>query len=1078
MRTKNNLAVALALAAFSIPAAAQDAAAARYDSGTISGLGARNIGSATMSGRISALDARVVDGKTLLYVGAASGGVWKSTDGGTTFKPVFDKQPVQSIGAVTIDPKNPQVVWVGTGESWTRNSVSIGNGIYKSTDGGDTWTYMGLPESERISRILVHPQRTDTVYACVPGKLWSDSTARGLYVTNDGGRNWTLALKGPNASTGCADISMDAKDPDRLFVSLWDFRRKGWTFRSGGEGPEALSGSGLFETRDGGTSFTSIEPGKENGLPAKPWGRIGVTIAPSDPKRVYAVIEGVRSALFRSDDGGRTWTEGDRSQSMVWRPFYFSRLIVDPKNPDKIFKPNLPLIVSLDGGKSFSSTGGGAHGDWHDLWINPDNTNHVIGGDDGGLFLSYDGGNRWWKGDNLPISQFYHVSADDQDPYQVYGGLQDNGSWVGDSANPGGITNARWESVFFGDGFWVFADPADPDYLYAEAQGGFLGRINRHTKQARFIAPTAGFKEKLRYNWNTPIELSPNEKGTIYYGAQFLFRSRDQGQNWERISPDLTTNDPNKQKQEESGGITVDNSAAEMHTTIYSISESPRDGRVIWVGTDDGNVQLTRDGGKSWSNVTGNVKGLPKNAWVSMIEASLHDAGTAYATFDRHTLGDMDPYVYRTRDFGRSWQKIAGKEQGLRGYAHVLKEDTVDPDVLFAGTEFGLWITTDGGARWAEFKGGNFPSVAVRDLAVQARDSDLVIGTHGRGIWIIDDITPLRSIDDALLARDAAFVAARPVQQRIASFGGSVEGDAKFVGDNPSNAAVITYYQRTRHLFGDLKIEVLDPDGKVIETLPASKRRGLNRITWSMRMKPPVVPPAAQLANFGTIGPRVVPGTYTVRITKNKQVYETPLEVSVDRRTKLTVAERRLQFDAAMRVHGMFGEMTGLMARINAVRDQAAAIGAKLPEGDPARSKVAGLGEKADAIRKEIVATKEGGAITGEERLREKLDSVYGAIMFYDGAPGAYQLATVDALQKEMSEVAARFDALVAKDLPPVNDALKAKGAPAIQVPPARPVAQSDVSSAELNAAFSAWRGASFGRGTDLRGAKAKHIAR
>ncbi|HET7843453.1 MAG TPA: hypothetical protein VFL14_04835 [Xanthomonadales bacterium] len=1067
----HRLAAAFALAALSTAVVAQDALAVRFDSGTISGLGARNIGSATMSGRIAAVAGRNVDGKSLLYVGAASGGVWKSTDGGTTFKPVFDKQPVQSIGAVAIDPANPQVVWVGTGESWTRNSVSIGNGIYKSTDGGDTWTNMGLPDSERISRIVVDPKDTNTVYACVPGRLWSDSTARGLYVTRDGGRTWTQALKGPNASTGCADVSMDPTDAGHLFVSLWDFRRKGWTFRSGGDGPEAVSGSGLFESRDGGRTFASLEPGKDNGLPAKPWGRIGVTIAPSDPKRVYAVIEGVRSALFRSDDGGRTWTEGDRSQSMVWRPFYFSRLIVDPKNPDKIFKPNLPLIVSLDGGKSFSGTGGGAHGDWHDMWIDPDNTNHVVGGDDGGLWLSYDGGNRWWKGDNLPISQFYHVSVDDKDPYQVYGGLQDNGSWAGDSAYPGGITNARWENLYFGDGFWVFPSATNENVVYAESQGGFLGRIDRKTHLTRFIQPTAGFKEKLRYNWNTPIELSPNEKGTIYIGAQFLFRSRDEGQNWERISPDLTTNDPLKQKQEESGGITVDNSAAEMHTTIYSISESPKDGGTIWVGTDDGNVQLTRDGGKSWTNVVGNIKGLPKNSWVSTIEASRHDAATAYATFDRHTFGDFDPYVYRTRDFGKSWQKIAGREQGLRGYAHVVKEDSVDRDLLFVGTEFGLWISTDGGARWAEFKGGNFPSVAVRDIAVQSRDGDLVLGTHGRGIWVIDDISPLRSIDDAMLEKEAAFVSSRPVQQRIAGFGGTVEGDARFVGENPSNSAVITYYQRTRHLFGDLRIEVLDASGKVIETLPASKRRGLNRITWSMREKPPVVPPAAALANFGTIGPRVLPGAYKVRMTKNKQVYEMPLEVGLDRRTGFTAADRKAQYDAAMRVHGMFGEMSGLMARINAVREQANAIAAQAPEGDPLRKQVGAFAEKVDAVRKEIVATKEGGAITGEERLREKLDNVYGAIVFYEGAPGAYQLATVDALEKEMDGVSADFDALVANDLPKLNAALKAKGVPEIRVPPAQPVAESNVSSADINAAFAAWRGASFDldRGTDIR---------
>src|SRR5258706_14955095 len=380
---------------------------------------------------------------------------------------------------------------------------------------------------------------------------------------------------------------------------------------------------------------------------------------------------------------------------MVWRPFYFGNLIVDPKDENKIFKPDLILLLSNDGGKTFNVVSSGVHGDFHDVWINPKNPNVVIAGDDGGLWRSEDGGNRWKHQMNLPVSQFYHVSTDNADPYHVYGGLQDNSSWVADSSYPGGVNNARWENMFGGDGFWMFSDPSDPNFIYAESQGGNIGRINRSTHEVRPIQPLANYHEKLRWNWNTPIALSPNEKGTLYLGAQFLFRSRDHGATWERISPDLSSNDKEKQKQEESGGITVDNSAAEMHTTIYSISESPKDGSVIWVGTDDGNVQLTRDGGKSWNNVVGNVAGLDKNSWVSWVEASRHDAATAYAAFDRHTFGDMAPYVYVTHDYGKSWKRIVAPEQGVRGYAHVIKEDSVNPSLLFAGTEFGLWISND-----------------------------------------------------------------------------------------------------------------------------------------------------------------------------------------------------------------------------------------------------------------------------------------------------------------------------------------------------------------------------------------------
>ena len=610
-----------------------------------------------MSGRIAAVAARSEGGKTTIFAGAASGGVWKSQDGGTTFKPVFDRQPVQSIGAITIDPANPKIVWVGTGESWMRNTVSIGDGVYKSTDGGETWANVGLAASEHVVRIVVNPQDDEVVYACVPGKLWSDSDERGVYRTTDGGATWSLVLTGPNPSTGCSGLTMDPHDPKVLLAGLWDFRRRGWTFRSGGDGPDAPSGSGLYRSEDGGTTWTEEAAGA-GGLPAKPWGRVEVTFAPSDPKVVYALVESVHSALYRSADGGRSWEARDRSQGMVWRPFYFGRLVVDPTDADHLFKPGGGLIVSQDGGASFADTSGGGHGDWHDVWIDPDNPQHVVAGDDGGLWISHDGGSRWWKTNNLPVSQFYHVAVDDRDPYQVYGGIQDNSSWVGDSAHPGGITNARWQALYYGDGFWTVPDPTDPDAVYAESQGGDIGRIDRRTGAVREIQPTAGYREKLRFNWNAPIVVSPTRKDTLYVGAQFLFRSRDRGDSWERISPDLTTDDPDKQKQEESGGVTVDNSFAETHTTIYSISPSPLDGEVIWVGTDDGNLQLTRDGGKSWTNVVANVPGLPAASWVSWVEASRFVPATAYAAFDRHTFGDMTPWVFRTTDFGKSWTRI------------------------------------------------------------------------------------------------------------------------------------------------------------------------------------------------------------------------------------------------------------------------------------------------------------------------------------------------------------------------------------------------------------------------------------
>src|SRR5438270_421228 len=496
------LAVAICLAATSSPAQQPT-----FSSATISGLGARNIGSAAMSGRISAIaGVHEPSGKITLFVGAASGGVWKSDDGGKT---------------------------------------------------------------------------------------------------------WKQVLKGANLSTGCTDVAIDPANPNTMFACMWDFRRKGWEYRSGGDGPDKPSASGLFRSNDGGETWTEVTPEANKGFPKKPYGRLAVAIAPSNSKRVYCFVESPASALFVSDDGGATWEQRDKSNWVVWRPFYFARLVVDPKNPDRVFKPDGALILSEDGGKSFAVVGGfqGSHGDDHDVWIDPVNPQTVFAGDDGGMWYSYNGGSKWWKGENLPVSQFYHVSLDDEDPYRVYGGLQDNSSWVGDSQYPGGITNHRWENMYNGDGFWMFPDPADPDFIYAEYQGGEIARVNRNTHEARNIKPRPNYKEKLRYNWNTPIALSPNEKGTVYIGAQFLFRSRDHGQNWERISPDLTTNDPQKQKQEQSGGVTVDNSSAEMHTTIYSISESPKDKNLIWVGTDDFNLQVTRDGGKTLNNIVANDLG-------------------------------------------------------------------------------------------------------------------------------------------------------------------------------------------------------------------------------------------------------------------------------------------------------------------------------------------------------------------------------------------------------------------------------------------------------------------------------------
>ena len=1008
---------------------ASSQAAYKFDSATVSGLPARNIGSAAMSGRVAAVDAIDQDGRITVFVGSASGGVWKSVNGGTTYKPVFDRASVQSIGAVAIDPSNPKNVWVGTGESWVRNSVSVGDGVYKSTDNGENWTNVGLKDSEHIAKILVDPNDGNNVLVCATGHLWDDNEERGVYKTNDGGKTWRKVLAGANASSGCGLLATSPQQPKTIYASMWDFRRQGWTFRSGGPG------SGMFKSTDGGDHWNEITDTNAKGLPPKPWGRTAIAVAPAKPEVVYANIECEKGrGLYRSDDGGASWTKLDSSNFMVWRPFYFGNLIVDPKDENKVFKPDLNLLLSTDGGRSFSVVSGAAHGDFHDVWINPKNPNVVIAGDDGGLWRSEDGGSRWKHQMNLPISQFYHVSTDNSDPYHVYGGLQDNASWVGDSSYPDGITNSRWENMFGGDGFWMFEDPSDPNYLYAEAQGGEIGRVNRYTHEIRGIKPLPNYGEKkLRFNWNAPIHMSPNEKGTIYLGAQFLFRSRDHGQTWDRISPDLTTNDPEKQKQEESGGVTVDNSSAEMHTTIYSISESPKNGQIIWVGTDDGNVQITQDGGKTWNNVVGNISGLGKCSWVSTIEAGRFDEATAYATFDRHNFGDIKSYAYKTTDYGKTWTALPVQESGVRGYAHVIKEDSVNRNLLFLGTEFGLWISVDGGMHWAQYKGSNFPAVAVRDIVVQARESDLVLATHGRGMWIIDDISALRALTPELMSKEAALIPGRSVQY-IEGSGGWPEGDESFSGQSRPSQVQVTYYQKSRHIFGDLKIEILDDKGQLVDSIAGSKHRGLNRANWSMRVKAPAVPPAATALFEATEGPRVLPGKYTVKMTKGNNVYTEQVDLGLDPRAKFSLEDRQEQFDLVMKIYGTIEHMTYAVEAIQGVRNAANQDAAKLSEKDALKKQLQDLAAKCDDLRSKIVATKEGGMITGEERIRELLGQLYGTVNGYEGRPGDYQVDRAASLARELEDVIGDFQKLTAKDLPAINAGLKRKKAAAISV--------------------------------------------
>ena len=996
------------------------------DTATFGNLRARAIGPATMSGRIAALDA--VEGDRLtIYVGAASGGVWKSTDGGTAFKPVFDEH-TQSIGAVAIDPQNTETVWVGTGETWTRNSVSVGDGVYKTTDGGETWKLMGLPDSEHIARIRIDPGDSDRVFVCATGHLWDDHPERGIYRTTDGGETWEAVLQIAE-DTGCADLVMDPSNPDVLYAGMWQFRRRPDFFTSGG--PH----SGLYKTTDGGDSWKEIR----SGLPSGDLGRIGLDVAPSNPKVVYAVVEAEKTALYRSDDAGETWVEKNSSMLIQMRPFYFATVKVDPTDEDVVYKPSFSLAISEDGGTSFTamfsgSFGFGAvHPDMHALWINPKDRDQMLLGTDGGVYFSEDQGNRWRHARNLPVSQFYQIGHDMDVPYNVYGGLQDNGSWFGPSRAPGGVQNKHWTLLSFGDGFWSLVDPEDPDIVYTEMQGGGMFRVRRSTGEIKEIKPLEGADDPdYRFNWNAPMHIG--RSGALYYGGQFVFRSTDKGDSWQTISPDLTTDDEERQGQRHSGGLSIDNSTAENNTTIYSISESPMDAEVVWAGSDDGNVQVTRDGGETWTNVVGNVPGLPAGLWVSEVQASRHDAGTAYLTVDGHRSGDMRPYVYKTTDFGATWTSLATDD--VRGFAHVIRDDLVNPDLLFLGTEFGLFLSLDGGQNWAQF-GGTLPNVAVHDVRVHPREHDLIIGTHGRGIYIVDDITPIRTLTAEAMKAKVAMLGARPAIQTILASTPRMDGDANFIGEVPQEAAFINYHLPKRHIFGDLKIEIYDAEGELISTVAGGKRRGINRVAWPMCKRGPKVPPASSMvfSPGGFLGPRSPEGEYTVKLIKGKDTYSSTVTLAPDPRSTHTREDRQVQQQTAVRLYDMVEDLAFLADSIVAVRDGARARAEKVGAKDRVAKDLGGFADTLDGMHKNLVAMGEGGWLSGEEQLREKVTTLYGAVNGYEGRPSQSQLDRADVLADELGQRQVRFEGLMREQRAALNRKLASKKLDPIEPP-------------------------------------------
>jgi photosystem II stability/assembly factor-like uncharacterized protein len=934
--------ISLALA---IPAAAQ------VTPQLLDGLQPRNIGPTGMSGRVGAIDA-VDANPDILYVGAATGGLWKSVDGGVTWKPLTDSLPAASIGAVAIDQPNPDVVWIGTGERNRRNSAGVGTGVYRSLDAGKTWARMGLENTGAIDAILLDPRNPDVVYVGALGNTWMDSEDRGVYKTTDGGKTWRKVLY-VNPRTGAGDLVMDPSNPDHLIAGMWEHRRWPWFFKSGGPG------SGIYTTYDGGDTWKKLTP--KEGLPEGELGRAGFDFARGKPDVVYALLEAKKSAVLRSDDGGDSWTTVNQTDNINGRPFYYGQIRVDPANQNHVWIVESPVKVSEDGGKTFKVLLGfdKVHVDHHAFWVSP-NGRVIADGNDGGVYLSRDGGGTWRFVDNLPFSQFYHVAVDMDTPYHVYGGLQDDGSFIGPAVSwhNGGIRSYDWEEVAFGDGMATFPDPKNPRYGYTTTQNGDILRFDQVTGERKVIKPAPpDTGTDLRFNWNPGLTFDPLD-GSIYLGSQFVHQSTDMGNTWITISPDLTTNDSTKQHYRESGGLTYDVSGAEFFTTILQIAPSPVKQGVIWVGTDDGNVQLTRDGGKTWTNVGRAIKGVPTSTWVPHIEPSRFDSAAAFVVFDDHRRGNNQPYLFKTTDFGRTWTSLVTPD--LQYFLHTMVQDPVSPNLLYLGSEFGLYLSLNGGQSWTLWHA--VPRVPVQGLVVQPREGDLVIGTHGRGAWILDDVGPLRALaaDPAIAGRALHLFPIPPaIQYREAQVRGSrFTGDAIFQGKNRPYGALLTYSIKDGSDSGKVTVDVLSGD-TVIRSFKGSAKSGINRAAWNLTRngfrfpRDPRQPPQDEPPS----GPDALPGTYTIRVTWRGHSASGAVTVAPDPRLTVSEADRRANLTAILRAGQRQEVATEAVTRLRDAKKAIDRVTEQLAAKDDSASKA--LRAAGDSVRKKLTEVEE-----------------------------------------------------------------------------------------------------------------------
>lgn len=997
----------------------------------------RNIGPAGMSGRVTAIDA-VWTNPNIIFLGTASGGVWKTENGGGSWTPVFDEQPIQNIGAVAITQSNPNVVWVGTGEGNPRNSVSLGEGIYKSLDGGKTWKCLGLQKTRNIHRIIIDPNNPDIVYVGVMGNPFAEHPERGVYKTTDGGETWKQILF-TNNNSGVGDMVMDPSNPNKLFVNMYEHKRTPWSLKGGG------AGSGFYVTYDAGKTFKKL--GKAEGLPDGEYGRIGISISRTDPNRVYALVEATKNGLYKSDDGGMKWELVNSDPAIVTnRAFYFQDIAVDTKNENRLYNINQVINVSEDAGKTWKPVlpYSGIHPDHHAWWIHPYDANFIIDGNDGGIGITRDRGKTWQFDEKLPLGQFYHINVDNELPYHVMGGLQDNGSWHGPAYvwQRSGIRNAFWQGVSGGDGFDVMPDAEDPRWVYTMSQGGNLSRYNIATGEDWSIRPPRPNKNtRQRFNWNAAIAQDPFNKATIYYGSQFLNKSTNKGAAWEQISPDLTTNDSAKIDQSNNGGISVDITGAENYCTIISIAPSPKEQGTIWVGTDDGNVQLTRDGGKTWTNFRGKIPGMPLGAWVPQIRASSYNAAEAFVVVNDYRRGDMKPYIFRTTDFGKTWTRLID-EKKVTGYALCVIQDPVEPNLIFVGTEQGLWISLDNGNNFQQFK-NEYPSVSTYDLAIQEREADLVIATFGRALWILDDIRPLRKLaankGQLFTKKLTAFDAPQAYQAKIKNAAGiEYSTYGTYEGENRKTGAALSFFVQKsatdtgkNKLSDTVQVRIMDAAGNNVRNLRTRADSGFNRFYWGLEGKGARAAGGGRGGGGGRFGGGggnaepaglpVDPGTYKVVLSLGGELTDSMMVVVNDDPNAPTPKELRDALRKANnRIEQSTLKITSITERITEVED----IMKKVEAGYSAMEK-----KDADTLRKvaKLVAdgikdiretlngkpqTKQGYGNIPQETVNGLLGEARSLVMGKTAMPGAQENRAMNEAEEAVAAVVKKANAL------------------------------------------------------------------